>query len=239
MKTGADISHWQGSFSPAGYKAAGEDFIILKATEGTDYLDPTFKARWAAAGSAHLARAAYHFARPGAAGAAAQADRFIAAVRAAGWHAGDGWALDMESTAGVTGGALVQWADAWCNRVRAALGGRGLFYSYIPFIKGELGNPGRVPGGCLAWVARYASGPYIAPHSRPAGWPDPPDIWQCGDGVNGCVRDVATIGRCDYNRATDAAFAELFGGGGAEWWTEPLGPDELAQIQAAFLRALQ
>lgn len=238
-KTGADISHYQGSFNPATYKAAGEDFVIVKATESTGYLDPTFKARWAAAGSAGLARAAYHFARPGDGGPDAQADHFVRATKAAGWRSGDGWALDMEDAGGVSAVGLLSWADRWCLRVRGELGGRGLFYSYVPFIRATMMNPGRVPGGCLAWVARYAAAPYQDPHPRPNGWPDPPDCWQCGDGAVGCVKDVAGIGRCDYNRMTDGAFAALFGGAGAGWWTEPLGANELAQIQGAFTRALQ
>jgi hypothetical protein len=114
----------------------------------------------------------------------------------------------------------VAWAERFCGRVTAALGGPGLFYSYTSFILGAMGNPGRIPGGCLAWVARYnTAGPYAAPLRRPTGWPDPADVWQCSDGSAGCVKDVATIGRCDYNRMTDEAFAKLFGGG-AEWWED-------------------
>jgi lysozyme len=241
VKTGADISHWQGSYSPASYKAAGEDFIILKATESTTYVDPTFKGRWAASRSAGVPRAAYHFARPGTATVDAQADHFIRTLRAAGWVSGDGWVLDMEDAGGVGPAGLTVWAERFCTRVRSALGGRGVFYSYIPFIRGNMGNPGRVPAGCLAWVARYAASPYQAPHPCPKGWPDPPDIWQCSDGTSGCVKTVASIGRCDYNRMTDAAYRALFTAGGATaaWWEGPLSAAELAQIRGAFVEALQ
>jgi lysozyme len=236
MRTGVDISHWQATFDAARYKASGEDFVILKATEHEAYLDPTFKGRWAAAGSVGLPRGAYHFARPGRSTVDRQADHFIAALRAAGWRARDTWALDLEDAGGVGPTSLAAWAERFCTRVRAALGGRGLFYSYVPFIRGQLGNPGRVPGGCLAWVARYGPAPYADPHPRPAGWPDPPDVWQCSNGQAGCVTDVASVGRCDYNRMTDAAFAALFGGGG--WWTGQLAAAELAQLRQAFVRAL-
>ena len=121
------------------------------------------------------------------------------------------------------------------------LGGPGLFYSYVPYIRGTMGNPGRVPGGCLAWVARYGPAPYADPHPKPRGWPDPPDVWQCSNGVAGCVKTVASIGKCDYNRMTDQAFATLFSGGtdAPAWWEGPLSTAELAQIQGAFERALQ
>lgn len=218
-RTGADISHWQGSFNPATYKSAGEDFVILKATESNNYKDPTFASRWKACRDADLPRGAYHFARPGSTGAATQADYFINYLKAQGFTSDDTWALDMEDAGGVSASGLVSWSETFCDRVAAALGGPGLFYSYIPFIKGEMGNPGRVPGGCLAWVARYAAAPYQEPHTRPAGWPDPPDFWQCSNGEVGCVKNVASIGHCDYNQATDDAFAKAFGGG-KEWWED-------------------
>lgn len=219
MKTGADISHWQGSFNAASYRSAGEDFIILKCTEGTGYVDPTFNDRWKASRSADLPRAAYHFARPGRTSASAEADYFVGKLKAAGYSAGDAWALDMEDGGGQSASTLVSWSETFCDKVTAALGDVGLFYSYIPFIKSTMGNPGRVPGGCLAWVARYASAPYAPPHTAPTGWPSPPDVWQCGDGVNGCVKSVASIGKCDYNQMTDDAFAKLFGGA-KEWWED-------------------
>jgi len=219
MRTGADISHWQGSFNAAQYKASGEDFIILKATENNTFTDGTFIARWRAARDASLPRSAYHFARPGRASVDVQADYFINAMRNVDWQAGDSWALDLETNDGGLGPTqLVAWADRWCERVRAALPNRGKFYSYIPFIVNTMGNPGRIPGGCLGWVARYRTDTPYAPipgvaDPHPNGWPDPPHVWQCSNGESGCVKDVASIGRCDYNRMTDVAFAELFGGG--------------------------
>jgi GH25 family lysozyme M1 (1,4-beta-N-acetylmuramidase) len=243
MRTGVDISHWQGSFDPRTYKASGESFVILKATEHTTYVDPTFKARWGASRSAGLPRGAYHFARPARSGADTQADHFIRTLRAAGWFPTDTWALDLEDQgSGLGPSTLTAWAERFCNRVKAALGGPGLFYSYVPYIRGAMGNPGKVPGGCLAWVARYGPAPYAPPHPRPAGWPDPPDVWQCSDGTNGCVKHVTSIGKCDYNRMTDEAFRTLFDPGGAalDWWlVSPLTAGQLAQIKATVVEALR
>jgi GH25 family lysozyme M1 (1,4-beta-N-acetylmuramidase) len=219
VKTGADISHWQANFDPARYRASGEDFIVLKATEATTYVDTTFRSRWTKARAADLPRAAYHFARPDRSGPDPQADHFIATLKSAGFSEGDSWALDMEDAGGQSAKILITWSERFCDRLAGALGGPGMFYSYVPFIRGEMGNPGRVPGGCLAWVARYGAAPYADPYPKPTGWPDPPDIWQCSNGVAGCVKDVASIGRCDYNRATDGAFARAFGGA-KEWWED-------------------
>ena len=237
MKTGADISHHQDNFTPRTYKASGEDFIIVKATEATTFTDPTFKARWAASQSVNLPRICYHFARPSRTSADDQANYFIRTAKAGGWLPGDVWALDYEcDQTTLRGASLTSWAERWCKLVAAALGGPGLFYSYIPYIKSQMGNPGRVPGGCLAWIARYASEPYLAPHTRPSGWPDPPHVWQCGDGIHGCVKDVASIGKCDYNRMTDEAFTALFTNG--SWPDGPLTNDDLKAIRDAFIRAL-
>ena len=246
MKTGGDISHWQGSFNAATYYASGEDFLILKATERSDYVDPTFKGRWAACGN--RPKGAYHFCRPTGADADSEADHFIRTVKAAGWTDRSTWALDMEDNdGGLSAAALVAWADRWCNRVRNALDGRGLFYSYIPFIRSTMGDPGRIPGGCLGWLARYASAPYAPigsnPHPQPKGWPDPPHVWQCSNGEAGCVKSVASIGKCDYNRMTDAAFATLFSAdveqAARPWWLEPLDAGQRAQLRATFVEALQ
>ncbi len=215
MKTGADTSHWQATFDAARYKTSGEDFIILKATENNNFTDATFAERWRSARSVGLPRAAYHFARPGKADVDVQADYFINAARNAGWAAeGTSWALDLEANdGGFSSTQLIAWADRWCTRVRAALGGRGLFYTYPAFWNTRMGNPAIIPGGALGWWARYGATPYGGLGFTVRGFTDPPAVWQCSNGQSGCVKDVASIGRCDYNHMTDAAFAELFTGG--------------------------
>lgn len=60
-----DISHWQSITSWANIKASGVLAVIAKATEGTNYLDPTFANTKAACGMQGLAFGAYHFLRPG------------------------------------------------------------------------------------------------------------------------------------------------------------------------------
>ena len=214
MKTGADISHHQKTFDAKRYKDSGEDFIILKATDaenGDLFTDDTFVARWHDAGRHKLPRVAYHFARPSHS-MRAQADHFIKVVQAAGFHGGDAWALDLEHTEGQRSAQLVDWSDKWIARVRAALGGIGLFYSSPVFITGSMGSPDHIPGGALSWVARYnkhIQSPWQGLR-RPAAFPDPPAVWQRTDGNDGRTKSVASIGLCDFNEMTDAAFAALF-----------------------------
>ena len=214
MKTGADISHHQASFDAKRYKDSGEHFIILKATDGRTFTDGTFRDRWADAGRQGLPRAAYHFAHPGSP-VDDQADHFIRVVQDAGFRAGDAWALDMEVTEGQGPAQLVDWSDKWVARVRAELGGVGLFYSSTGFVTGPMGSPDHVPGGALTWVARFnksITSPWQG-LQRPAAFPDPPAVWQRTDGTVGRAKQVASVGFCDFNEMTDAAFAALFEGG--------------------------
>src|SRR2546423_7691789 len=87
---GIDVSHWNGSIDWSQVAASGERFVVMKATEGTGYVDPTYSSNRQGALAAGLVVTAYHFARPdlhpAAAGAAAEADHY---VDVAGIGAGD------------------------------------------------------------------------------------------------------------------------------------------------------
>jgi len=58
---GIDVSRYQGKIDFERVRAAGVHFAFIKATEGSDYVDPNFARNWAAARAAGLPRAAYHF----------------------------------------------------------------------------------------------------------------------------------------------------------------------------------
>jgi len=58
---GIDISRWQGEIDWNAVKAAGTRFVYMKATEGGDHVDPTFRRNWEGARRAGIARGAYHF----------------------------------------------------------------------------------------------------------------------------------------------------------------------------------
>lgn len=60
---GIDIYNEQGRPDFTKVKGAGINFVILKATEGVDYVDPSFTANAQAAESAGLLTGAYHFLR--------------------------------------------------------------------------------------------------------------------------------------------------------------------------------
>lgn len=58
---GIDVSHHQGRIVWRKVAKAGISFVYMKATEGNDFVDPSFRANWAGAKAAGLARGAYHF----------------------------------------------------------------------------------------------------------------------------------------------------------------------------------
>jgi GH25 family lysozyme M1 (1,4-beta-N-acetylmuramidase) len=65
MIKGIDISHYQKNPDFKRVKAAGIQFVMLKATEGVNYIDPCFKSNAAAAIAAGLPIGVYHFLRAG------------------------------------------------------------------------------------------------------------------------------------------------------------------------------
>jgi lysozyme len=76
---GIDVSHHQGRIDWTRVAGNRIGFAYLKATEGGDYVDPTFAENWAAARRAGIEVGAYHFftlCRPG----ADQAANFLAAL---------------------------------------------------------------------------------------------------------------------------------------------------------------
>jgi lysozyme len=58
---GLDVARYQGRINFVRARDAGTHFVFMKATEGDDYLDPNFRANWAAARAAGVPRGAYHF----------------------------------------------------------------------------------------------------------------------------------------------------------------------------------
>ncbi|WP_293868442.1 GH25 family lysozyme [uncultured Alsobacter sp.] len=58
---GIDISRWQGEIDWDAVKDAGTKFVFMKATEGGDHMDPSFRKNYANARAAGLPVGAYHF----------------------------------------------------------------------------------------------------------------------------------------------------------------------------------
>jgi lysozyme len=84
----------------AAYAAAGHVLVAIKATEGTDYINPDWAAQTHDAHNSHVSVLSYHFARPGS--GKAQADFMLNFLRKSGeFHEYDAIALDLERGGGV------------------------------------------------------------------------------------------------------------------------------------------
>lgn len=196
MTSFADISHHQAAVDLAAYKRAGHDRIILKATEGTGFTDPTFTARWRRAGQLGLARVAYHFARARFDGAD-EFDHILTVVNAAGGlGARDRLCLDVEDPDTPSRAA----ANARQFAARAAQRGitSGLVYTFRSYAVNHGIAPSLFPAGWRQlWLADYTAGQADTAIELGAGWTRAQVVArQFTDQAH-----VAGIGSlCDYNR---------------------------------------
>jgi len=198
-----DLSHWQSSVDFASAKSAGIAAVILKATQGSGWIDATFAMRFNAANAAGLLVGAYHFldnSPP-----ELQVENLLSV-------AGDCrvLALDAEPN-GIGGTVTVAQAAEAAARLHMATGRAPLVYI------GRYGSDGRGTGfpnavlsRCPLWLPAYNSRPIC-----PLGW-SRWALWQHTDGTTGSdVIPVPGIGRCDRSRFAGAV-ADL-----KTWWDSP------------------
>src|SRR5258708_3339475 len=90
------------------YSPAGQEFVLIKATEGHTFTDSSFASRWADLGHRGILRGAYHFGHPSN-DPIADADHFLSVVR----HVlapGDWVVLDHEIDGGTSPAHCAAWA---------------------------------------------------------------------------------------------------------------------------------
>lgn len=137
---GVDVYDGSGTIDWTKVKAAGVDFAIMKATQGTYNTQKTFPANWSGAKAAGVYRSAYHFFDPTEDGAA-QAQHFLSVVGTIG--PGDlPPMLDVECPDGDpnclgTGAAGTAAASdirtrmlAWLTAVEQATGKKPIIYTF-------------------------------------------------------------------------------------------------------------
>ena len=227
---GIDVSHYQGTIDWAQVPGAGKQFVIMQATVGETYVDPTYAANAAGARAAGLRVTAYHFAFPLTLpdDAILQADWF---VENAALLPGDLVpALDLEKTGGLSTGELQAWVSAWLGEVYARLGVRPMIYTSPTFWANSMGNTTMFAdqGIAVLWVAHWDTVTPTAPANNwgGQGW----TFWQYSDcgrvaGITGCV-DLDRYGGADLSSLT-FNYAPL------PPVTPPAGPDQPARRRRA------
>jgi lysozyme len=161
--TGPDVASYQ---HPQGaginwhkVKKSGRSFAIVKATEGSSYVNPYFAKDYAAAGAAGLVRGSYHFARPArpiVSTANAQAKEFAAQVGTVTSTHTLPPALDLEVTGGLSSSQLVTWAQTFLLKMRALTGRTPMLYTYPFFWSSDVNDPSAFRRFPL-WMASYGS----------------------------------------------------------------------------------
>jgi lysozyme len=197
-----DVSHYDNVSQDFVTTAkAGIVAIILKSTQGTEFIDPTFLPRVAEAKAAGLLVGAYHFLD--ASSPAAQVAHFLTVAVS---EAGVDWlALDWEPYP--SSQASVMQAASAAGLVAAGNGAWPVIYMN----RYMLSVPSRSLSNCPLWLAEYGTRPICPPGFT--AW----KLWQHTDGqVGSAVVPVPGIGPCDRSRFAGTV-AEL-----KAWWSNPI-----------------
>lgn len=215
---GIDISSHQGGLN---VPAIWADFVIVKATEDDDYVNPYMVSQAQATLGASKRLGFYHFARPG--DAAAQARYFVSAVgalrsRATLW-------LDWEANAVAQGPG---WAKQFLDTVRSLTGATPGIYM----------NGSAVNGYDWSAVAReyplwYAGGPNYSDYGSSYSDPAVPNVSYWGQPLIHQYTEDGRLpgysGTLDLNRLRDRATWDRMIGGGASA-SAPSQPSGEAQL---------
>lgn len=186
---GIDISQYQETINWAAVDPAKVAFVIMRATKGKFYVDPSYPRNVAGAASNGFAVGAYHRATPSSQGgdAKAEADFFIATARNA---AGDIIpALDIEETGGLSVSGLQSWVKTWVRRVHDRLGVRPMVYASPYFWRTYMGDSRWFADqGYPLWIANWnvAAPDVPANNWRGQGW----TFWQWSS--TGSLRGIPT-----------------------------------------------
>src|SRR5450631_2721781 len=169
---GLDVSRWQATINWPMVKAAGKQFVVMKATEGTSYVDPMYATNRAGAMSVGIPMAAYHFASPDTSPneAVLEADHYVAVA-----HLTSGNllpALDLEQTGGLAPAALQVWVRSWLDEVTLKLGIRPMIYVSPNFWNLRMANNTSIPvaGYRTLWVANWGVTSPTVPGANWAGY---------------------------------------------------------------------
>lgn len=223
LRRGIDVASYQGNPDWAAVSASGIAFAFTKATEGTDYLNPTFARNWSELRRVGIARGAYHYARPEYGNAArSEADYFLTNVLRMGeLAAGDMVVLDLEPPSRVQD--LAGWAIVWLDRVAEKTGIRPIVYTGRWVIDQQGLASASALGEFPLWLAAYQEQMPAAP----APW-QRVAFWQHTD--KGRVPGI--VGNVDMNLFNGPAeHLALYGKGASVIQPAPADPRD-AQIAA-------
>ena len=217
---GIDVSHFEASVQPINWATVQASncisFAWAKATDGTQYTDPTFSFNEAGAQAAGIPIGAYHFAHPelhpGTAGADLEAAYFWS--KAACYIKPGGSylmpMLDMEQPpgAGATMASVSEWVNQWCQDVVNFAASADTVVR--PVVYTDTGYAGQwLDGTVTRWIPWIAQWPLFPPDPQAAApkssvpWPTWA-LWQYA--TNGFLPGI--VGFCDLD-VLNGTYADL------------------------------
>ncbi|CAL5869899.1 uncharacterized protein PFLUO_LOCUS4132 [Penicillium psychrofluorescens] len=180
---GFDISSYQGTVDFSGAYSSGARFVIIKATEGTSYIDSDFSSHYDGATSAGLIRGGYHFAHPDEGSGADQATYFL--DNGGGWT-NDGQTLpgmldieynpDGSECYGLSASDMVSWISDFGETYNSKTGRYPMIYSTADWWSTCTGDSTDFSTNYPLVLAQYAS----SISTVPGGWPYQ-SFWQNAD----------------------------------------------------------
>jgi GH25 family lysozyme M1 (1,4-beta-N-acetylmuramidase)/LysM repeat protein len=204
---GIDVSYWEAGIDWKKVRGDGIRFVFVKATEGEQYVDPTFDDNWLGAKSVAILRGAYHFFHPNM-NPVRQADKFIQVVRDMNDDGELPQVLDLEVTDNEANQTIIDRAKGWLDRVEQILGRRPIIYSSPGFLKYNFSVPGGGPPfwtkDYLLWIANYGQPQPMLP----PGWLDW-TFWQYSE--TGQVNGINAAVDLDWFNGTVAELYQLAG----------------------------
>jgi len=144
-------------------RKSGKEFAIVKASEGSAYVNPYFDGPYFRdypdARAAGLVHGAYHFARPTkpiVSSANQQAKFFASVIGTVTTHRTLPPALDLEVNGGLSRAQLVTWAQDFLLKLRSLTDRTPMLYTYPAFWTGSLADPKALARYPL-WMAHYGT----------------------------------------------------------------------------------
>ena len=204
---GYDIS----SYQSVGTGDSAKNFLIMKATEGTGYVDKSCDKHYQRAKSQGKLLGVYHFARPdlnkGTDGAKKEAQYFYNNCK--NYFKEAIVVLDWEQP-GTTG--QVSWAKAWLDEVYRLSGVRPLIYMSASVVNGN--NWSSISGYYGLWIAGYPNKYNVKNPPTPSVNDMPYKIgswkfwviWQYSSSAGTLDRDIANIDATGWKKYANPAY---------------------------------
>ncbi|WP_170075728.1 GH25 family lysozyme [Paraclostridium dentum] len=179
---GIDVSHWTGYVNFKDVFNSGIQVVYIKATEGTNYIDPRFREYYNEARAAGLKIGFYHFFNPVNSGTPKeQAQHFVSTIKEL--KCDCKLVLDLEKTGGLSKSKLSRQAIEFLEEVKILSGLDLAIYTYTKFAQNNLDSESGL-GKYSLWIAQYGTS---KPESNPI-WGENYAGWQYSE--SGIVRGI-------------------------------------------------